>query len=207
MLSNGIYVAVALWLYLRYWTSPEPDWGHRIASAVFLGIALASRPNFFLLIPLVGGAVWRWSGFRRAFAGCLLAAVGAAAVTLPFWISNPGGFTPLVAGNKLALIDVHVPWGSVALKGLSALAAIAAGLWLILKRGNITISIFFGLAAWVTAVPMVGAVLLYSLTRRVPDFSFMHPRYGLMYLFLGLWAWGLSQPSYLRHAKTDSANP
>jgi hypothetical protein len=198
MLANGIYVAVALGLFIRHWASPGDAWRQRLATALFLGLALSSRPNFLLLMPLVGGAVWRWGGFPRAIVGCSLAVAAAAAVTLPFFLADPSGFTPLIAGNKLALIDGHLPGGGRALQGLSALAAIAAGLWLILKRGHVDESTFFALAAWVTSVPMIGAVVLYSFIKGYADFSFMHPRYGLMYLFMALWAWGLTQPFQIR---------
>lgn len=194
MLANGIYVVVALCLFLRNWTTSGKTWIPRLATALFLGFALASRPNFLLLLPLVGGAVWRWGGFPRAVGACSLAALTAVAVTIPFYAADPSGFTPLVAGNKLALVDQHLQWGSRAVQGVSALAAVAAGLWLILAGAEKDRSVFFPLVAWVTAVPMAATVLLFSIIGRAPDFGFMHPRYGLMYLFAALWSWGLVRP-------------
>lgn len=195
MLSNGIYMTVALGLFLRSWSSADGGLAGRIATAVFLGIALASRPNFLLLMPLAGGFLWRSSGFTKAAAACALATGIFAAASLPFFLSDPQGFTPLSAGNKLALIDQFLPWGSTSLHVLSATAAIAGGLWIMLGRKPVGDSTFFGAVAWVTALPMIGAVALYSIIREVPDFGFMHPRYGLMYLFPAMWAWGMSRPA------------
>lgn len=194
MLANGIYVAVALCLFLRFWTTDRKGWLPRLATVVFLGVALASRPNYLLLLPLVGGAVWRWGGFRRAVGGSALAAFVSVAITVPFYLADPAGFTPLVAGNKLVLIDQHLPWGSHVVQGASALASVAAGLWLILGRKSVNRSRVFMLVAWVTAVPMIATVLLFSVIHGAPDFGFMHPRYGLMYLFPALWAWALIVP-------------
>jgi len=198
MLSNGIYIALALGFFLRSWTFENSNLAPRIAAAVFLGIALASRPNLLLLLPLVGGAVWRWAGFPRAISGCGIAVGIFAAVSLPFILINPEGFTPFSAGNKLALIDRHIPWASVSLHALSALSATAAGLWIILGRGRADERPVLGLAAWVTATPMLGAVAFHSVISGAPDFGFMHPRYGLMYLFFCLGAWGLSRDNGFR---------
>ena len=41
-----------------------------------------------------------------------------------------------------------------------------------------------------TLAPMVGAVLIASVLRGAPDFSFLHARFGLMYLFTALVGWG-----------------
>ena len=193
MASNGIYVIVALSLFMRFWTRANSSPLVRLATSVFLGLALASRPNFLFLLPLAGGGLWRWGGVGRAIGGCALVATWTAAVTLPFYLADPEGFTPLVAGNKLALIDQHFAWGSAAVAGSSALAAIACGLWMIVAERRKQEPSFFGAVAWVTAVPMIATVLLYSIVESRINFSFMHPRYGLMYLFAALWAWGLSK--------------
>jgi hypothetical protein len=207
MLSNGIYIALALGLFLRSWSQSDSDPALRIAAAVFLGLALSSRPNLLLLIPLAGGALWRRVGFTNAAGVCALAVAAFAAVSLPFILKNPDGFTPFSAGNKLALIDSELPWGSMSLHLVSAAVSITGGLWLILARKPAEDPAVFGLAAWVTAVPMIGAVALYSVIRGVPDFGFMHPRYGLMYLFFALWAWGFPSRDSFRSPTVDPRKP
>lgn len=193
LLANGIYVAVALWWFTAAWAD-RAGIAPRLLSAAFLGIALASRPNFLLLLPLAGAALWRWNGLRHAMAGCALAVMAAATLTLPFYLAAPGRFTPLVAGNKLALLNQHVAWGGVAIEAISVVAAVAAGVWLLVSPRMPERIDVFRVATLVTAVPMIATVAAYSSIHRTPDFSFMHPRYGLMYLFLALWGWGLARP-------------
>jgi len=190
MLANGIYVAAFFLLALRSFTQPQvPRWASWLA-CVLLGVGLASRPNFLLLMPLFGAVLWRREGLRQALAACGLAVLVAAAVTAPFYLNDPAGFTPLLARGKLAIIDHVLPMASKAMIGVTALLGII-GAWALLRAsaGDLLGS-FFRWCTWVTLCPMVCAVALSTGVGRHLDFSFMSDRFGLMYVPFALFGWG-----------------
>ena len=190
MIANGIYVLLALVMYLRVWGGRSPALWALVASALFLGVALASRMNFLLVLPILGTAVWRVAGFARAAIGVAAVCAVFAAVTLPFYLADPDGFTPLIAGDKLGLVNQHVPWGGAALKTLSAMVAVAAGLALFAVPSRRVSRAVLPLTIIVLLAPMVAMVAMQSWISGLPDFGFMHPRYALMALFAAIWAWG-----------------
>lgn len=194
MLANGIYVLLAFTGYLRAWSDPSSRPLRQTVWALFLGVALASRPNFLLLLPLTGTVVWRHSGFPKACIGALIVTLVFLATTLPFYFTNPAGFTPLVAGDKLKLINQHVPWGATAVKGFCATLAVGAGFWM-LKRDIDPWKWVLPLAVIVIFAPIGAMVLAQSLVAGSLDFGFLHPRYALMALFAAIWAWGINQPA------------
>jgi hypothetical protein len=156
----------------------------------FLGIALASRPNFLLLAPLFVACVWRAHGARQALPAGLLIGLTSAALILPFYWHDPMGFTPLKAKQKLAVADAMVPWASKAMIGVTLLAALLAAGWLWRKRETELITDFFRGCALVTLTPMLGAIALATWVHGYLDFDFMRDRFGLMYLFFALFGWG-----------------
>jgi uncharacterized membrane protein len=153
-------------------------------------VALASRANFLLLAPLFGAAVWRIAGFRNAFAATALVGLTAAAITLPFYLNDPAGFTPLMSKQKLAGVDHALPWASTAMIGATMLAAILCAWRLIVCRGDEPTTAFFRGCTIVTLTPMVCVVLFSSAINGHPDFGFMTDRFGLMYVFFALFGWG-----------------
>ena len=190
LIANGIFVAVFSLLALHRWSSPTaPEWS-RWLSCVLLGVALASRANFLLLAPLFGAVVWRMAGFRNALAATTLVALTAAAITLPFYLNDPAGFTPLMSKQKLAGVDHALPWASKAMIGATLLAAILCGWRLLANRSNEPMTAFFRGCTLVTLTPMLCVVVLSSAINGHPDFSFMTDRFGLMYVFFALLGWG-----------------
>lgn len=199
MISNGIFTAAFSLLALERWSSPSaPAWS-RWLSCVLLGVALASRANFLLLTPLFGAAIWRIAGVRNAFVAAFLVTLTATAITLPFYFNDPAGFTPLMSRYKLAGADHALPWASTAMIGATILAAGLCALRLLGRRNDQTIIAFFQACTIVTLTPMICTVLLSSVVKGYPDFSFMCDRFGLMYVFFALLGWGgqwFKTPSY-----------
>jgi len=190
MHSNGIYVAVFFLLALGAWTQPRvPRWA-RWPACVLLGVGLASRPNFLLLMPLFGAVLWRTVGLRQAVAAAGLVVLVSAAITVPFYLHDPAGFTPLLARGKLAVIDHVMPSASKAMIGMTALLGIV-GAWALLRStaGDVT-GAFFRWCTWVTLCPMACAVALSTVVGGHLDFSFMSDRFGLMYVTFALFGWG-----------------
>jgi hypothetical protein len=196
MLANGIYAGAALVLAVVASAGSGYAGLRRIASwrllaaAGFLGIALASRPNFLLLGPLAVMAAGLAGGWRAGLALGLVAGGISGGLCLGFYLADPAGFTPLVAGNKFANADLVWPWASRAATVVAV--AVAFGAPLLLRfpcfRGNILRGTA-ALAVLVLAAPMLAGVLINSLLLGKLDFGFMHPRYGLMFLPLAAWCW------------------
>ena len=190
LIANGIFVAVFSLLALNRWSSPDaPEWS-RWLGCVLLGVALASRANFLLLAPLFGAVVWRIAGFRKALAAATLVGLTAAAITLPFYLNEPAGFTPLMSQQKLAGVDHALPWASRAMIGATLMAAILCAWRLLANRSDEPMTAFFRGCTLVTLTPMLCVVLVSSAINGHPDFSFMTDRFGLMYVFFALLGWG-----------------
>lgn len=190
MLANGIFVTVFFLLALESWSNPDASNSRRWLTCVLLGVGLASRSNFLLLLPLFGAVLWRQVGLRQAIAGSGLVALAAAAIIVPFYLHDPGGFTPLLAKQKLAIVDHALPWASKTIIGMTALAGLLGALALLRHPAADLHRAFFRWCALVTLCPMFCAVSLSSLINGHPDFGFMCDRFGLMYVFFALLGWG-----------------
>jgi hypothetical protein len=190
MIANGAYVACFLGAAAWVWTRDEHGLAPKLLTAALLGIGLASRANFILLLPLFAACVWRSSGFGKALFASLLAGGVWMATVLPFYLWDPSAFTPLLSRGKLAVTESVLPWADEAI--LTSSAVLAAGLAL---RGVLVGKAFahphlFRAAALVTLAPMIGVVIAASLAKGAPDFSPMHDRFGLMAVFLAILGWG-----------------
>ena len=190
LIANGVYMTLFLLLVIEVWSAPNASWPRRWLVCVLLGVAMASRPNFFLLTPLLAAVLCRKAGFPKAAMGITLVMVAAIGITLPFYLHDPQGFTPLLARQKLAVIDHSLPWASKAMIGMTALTGILGGVVLLRHPLRGLNQAFFRWCAWVTLCPMLCAVISYSVINQHLDFSFNRDRYGLMYVFFALLGWG-----------------
>ena len=118
-LSNGCYVlvfSVALLESVRRKSSTA--W--TVLWSILLGVAYSSRLNFVMASPLVFIWLLNCGGWRKALLGVLPCAFACVALTLPFWLADPEGFSPLHTVNKLD------PDGTR--RGLAIAVAVVAGL-------------------------------------------------------------------------------
>lgn len=192
LISNGIFVAVISLFMLRSWVDPSAPAWRRWLSCLLLGVALASRANFVLLIPLVGAVLWQLSEPRHAILATSFVGLTLLAITLPFYLSDPSGFTPLLSRHKLSAVNHALPWAGNAMMGATVVAALACAGWLMRTANRDPIQSFFRCCTWVTLTPIVCMVLLSSSLRGYPDLSFLEDRFGLMYVFFALLGWGES---------------
>lgn len=191
LIANGIYVTLALMAAGQACCRPTVSGLPATASLLFLAMALASRANFILLLPIFGAFVWSQRGLKRAIVACTATLALLAAIVLPFYTVDPAAFTPLMSRDKLSFADKTLPWAGPTLMALTAIAAAAAAIVVLRRqRGPDSTRDWLRGCALVTLTPMVGAVVIASVLRGAPDFSFLHARFGLMSLFTALVGWG-----------------
>lgn len=155
-MTNTISVLLGMrWLMVVPARGPaSPDRRPAWPAAVFWGVALAARPNFLFLMPLVGGWLWRRRGPRVAMATLGLSAAVVVVLALPFiWTGGIEAFTPLEAGHALGRFDGTVPLGT-ALGAALVLVSASCVLLPLTEAG------LFLAAALVMAVPVVPGTLL-----------------------------------------------
>jgi len=102
LVVNAIYVALALRLVVA---SAQRRLWLQVVGAVGLGVALSSRPNFWLVLPLLLAYLWRTRGPLQALLTVGCATAVSAALTLPFYLADPAGFSPLHVMAKVASSD------------------------------------------------------------------------------------------------------
>jgi hypothetical protein len=187
LLANSIFLLLFLLLAIRVFAhSASPAWA-KPASAVKLGIGLASRANFFLLVQQLFAVVCKQAGFKAAAKCVLTACITAGSAILQFHLYDPASFGPFTIANKLAAYNAFLPFSSSAiiLSALGLSIALSAILWKpSSKRSE---ALFFGMSAVVQLFPMLCGMLLDAIKNGGLDFRIMQHRYGLMFLFFGLW--------------------
>ena len=151
--ANGIYVVVGLAWLTRARGS--------MASAIFFGVALASRANFLLLLPCAIGWLWRRESAVVALRAGAWTAGTAALLIVPFYLANPAGFAPLFTFSKILRYDTFMPGASIAIGLMTGLAAVIVG-----ARATSRAALFGGCAV-VQAIP-VASVLVLSIASRAP---------------------------------------
>ncbi|RYD49371.1 MAG: hypothetical protein EOP85_01735 [Verrucomicrobiaceae bacterium] len=112
------------------------------------------------------------------------------AITVPFYLNDPAGFTPFLSKQKLSVADSRLPITSTLLVGVTALASLTAAIHVLLRRDGDTTTRFFRCCTLVTLTPMVCVVTIATVMKGQPDFSFMQDRFGIMYVFFAFLGWG-----------------
>jgi hypothetical protein len=108
--TNTIFVLVAMWSTVKAVSEHPGNWWKKVLGAVCLGFCLSSRSVFLLLVPLHFSALWQASGFREALKYTGLTIVVFAAVTVPFYLYDPAGFSPLIVqAQKTAYLESVLP--------------------------------------------------------------------------------------------------
>jgi hypothetical protein len=105
LVANGIYVLAALTLYL---SAVERGRGLAVGlAAIPLGLAIASRVNFVLVLLPATAFATRRSGPGIALLGATVAALVCAIVTVPFLLHAPGPFPPLHVYHQYDQVVPH----------------------------------------------------------------------------------------------------
>lgn len=91
-------------LIVLVWLQREQRW----SSAIFLGLALASKQISWFFIPFYIMMVWRHYGYKEAAYRMAIASALGLAINLPFILWNPGSF---LAGILAPMADPMFPMG------------------------------------------------------------------------------------------------
>jgi hypothetical protein len=164
-----------------------------------LGVGLSSRANFFLLLPLMFVALGRGVGLKTAARLMVTVGLACAAVTLPFYLFDPGGFSPLHTTDELGRFDAVLSHAGLIIPLITAAAAILLALWpeawpervndgkLQAAQGRVytdaVAAAFFRNSALVLAFPVFCGLILYGIGLRRLYFSFA--TFGIFFLFFG----------------------
>lgn len=181
--ANSIYVLLAMGWLIRTREIDAGSSGRVALAAAVLGVTLASRANFALILPVVAVALAVRGSWRSAF-GLVVIAVGVATlITLPFYWIDPAGFSPLHTSNKLGRYAGILPWAGVVVPLANLLLACV----LARPRWNRTLAASFGHCALVLGFPVVAGSILKSIDRGQLDLSFA--AYGEFCLFFAVAAY------------------
>jgi hypothetical protein len=142
--------------------------------AAFLGVALSSRENNMLVLPLVAAALWRIAGARVAARVTGTAALAFLVVTLPFVAYDPAGFTPLHVKNKLVPYRNLLPHAEYVVPALTVFLALALCTTRMGRAG-----FAFARNVAIYQAMFVVVVVLASIESRRPDFGFLLDGHGL----------------------------
>lgn len=98
--SNAAFVLLASFGLLDCSRSGRLSWRLFLCS-LLLGVALASRLNFLVSTPVLFMALGRSLGWRVSVLAVLPAAIAFGVLTIPLYLADPTGFSPLHTVNKL----------------------------------------------------------------------------------------------------------
>src|SRR5712692_9213227 len=184
-LANSIYVLVFMLLTTSWDSDADARVWKKALATLMLGVGLSSRANFLLAIPQVFAVLTIRAGWRAALKYLVLAGVAFAAVTLPFWIHDPAGFTPLHAqSHKVAQFQTILPFAGLLVPVLGGCIAVVLA-WQSIKRRRET---------WLRDCAIVQAFLVLCVVTfsviQTRTLSLTSASYGVFFLFFGVLAFG-----------------
>jgi len=184
-LANAIYV-LAFMLLTVNWVSDTnaPVW-KKVLATLLLGVGLSSRANFLLVLPQLFAALTIKAGWRPALGYSAVTVAAVAAITIPFWIVDPAGFTPWHAqAHKVAEFQAILPFAGLVVPALGGGIALVLA-WQSLKQGRET---------WLRDCAIVQAFLVICVVTltaiQTGTISLTATSYGVFFLFFGVLAFG-----------------
>lgn len=178
-IANTIYVVLALWWLMRHPTSD--------VAAVLWGIAITSRANFIVLMPLAIGWVMRVAGWRRALRTALFAGGTVAALVLPFYLYGAGEFGPFVAANRVTQFDDALPHAGALMVAAMALVSVW-GAWRASSAADL-----LRVGALVQAIPVLSGAAIGFVAWQQLDVAFL--AYGVFASWFVFMAWIVDGPA------------
>ncbi|RMI03371.1 MAG: hypothetical protein D6681_10075 [Calditrichaeota bacterium] len=181
LLANNLYVFIFILLTINLAANPYRTPWLWLPAIIFTGLGLSSRPNFLFLVPPLFSAIKVRANFRTAFitTGSILFVF--CLVTLPFFLIDPSGFSPLHVLNKFSTIEQTFPYAGVIISGFTLVLSI----FLAWRQHHSNIATLCYDFALIQAFPLISGVILNSIQTGYPNFSFIADRLGLNFMFFG----------------------
>lgn len=200
LLSNSLYVIGFLWLMTYSITKRHfPVW-KKVLPAILFGIALSSRANYFLILPLVFSMLVQNAGWRSAVFFLGVICFSLAVVTLPFYLYDPDAFSPLhIKGfyNQFNTVSPHTNL-------IFPLTGGVVAALLSLQRMDASQVTFLRNCAIVQGFPVLLSVVLASIQADGLNLNFAG--YGTSSLFFGAVAfWAALAFNQARHFQDATA--
>ncbi len=175
-IANSIYIIVGLWLTVRAVTTPGSSTLQKLLPAILLGIGLSSRSNFLLILPLFFSVLVQNSSWKDAIKYVSVALLVFAAVTVPFYVYDSGGFTPLIVQRaKITELEALLPHAGV----IIPLSALLLSIGLAMNKMDRDCAVFFRNCAIVQLFTLLFTSTLYAIQS------------GHFTLFLGTGGYGM----------------
>jgi len=183
LLANSLFICVFAVIFMHIYQSSSASSTRKLLLAILFGIGLSSRLNYFLLLLPVCSLMWQTDGWRSSLKYTAVICITAAIITLPFYIYDPAGFSPLHTLRKVDQFGTSLPFAGpliVIISGLAALLLAARSL----PNRPVT---FLRACALPQMIPIIAGLIFYA-ARGQLDYTF--PGYGFSFLWFGaLAAW------------------
>ena len=180
--ANSIYVLILMLLLMRWAASPDAAVWKKVFVALLMGIGLSSRGNFVLVLPQLFSELTRRANWLVAAKYLMITCAGFAAITLPFWIYDPAGFSPFHNQAHKVVFQTVLPYSGFFVPALGGCIALVLAFQSLRQRR----------ASWLRDCALVQAFLVFSVvTLSIIErgaFSLVLISYGVFFLFFGVYA-------------------
>ncbi|MEW6491136.1 MAG: hypothetical protein AB1589_01100 [Cyanobacteriota bacterium] len=177
--SVGIYILVFILFVIDTVPHNNKSLWKKILASALLGIGLSSRPQIIFLLPLIFSMLVQRAGWKTAIQYTSLSCAIAGAITIPFYLYDPQGFSPLNQASKLSQFHSVLPYVSVIIPLLTGMIAICLSFQRMDRRGTVLLRN----CAFVQAFPVICTFFLSILRDGEPGWGILS--YGIYFLFFG----------------------
>ena len=179
LLTNSLYVTLfTLWM-VNTVNKPNVKGWMKVFLAIMLGIGLSSRINFFVILPLVFSALVQRGGWKLSIKYVTIICLTFFLVTLPFYIYDPNGFSPLHVYGKLSQFHEVLPFAGIIIPLLTGFIALILSLS---NKNRYTHNLFRNCAI-ILAFPALSMAVLGFTQYGLKSFPLME--FSLCFLFFG----------------------
>lgn len=198
LLANSAIVTLFMLLTLHVFRGPRPQIRQMLLPGLLLGIGLSSRANYLLVLAPLLVLLWKQSGRRVALGYTAYVLLVAAVITVPFYLYDPAGFSPLHTLHKVTQFDSRLPYAGALIGGLSALLALVLS---VRVRPGAPAQFWYA-CALPQLMPIVIGLLLYASAGKL---DYTYPGYGLSCLWFALLAaWHQMTRTNVLFARSDA---
>lgn len=177
-LVNALYVAIAM--DFVFVTLHSERRRYLYVAAIFLGVAISSRPIYAMAVPVLSGTVFQVGGWRRMLEFLVLFGLVYAILNGPLYFHDPSHFPTVSIAKKIS----DIPSSFHAALVLPAIGALIGFCSFFLRMDRARV---FGLMA-ISLVPAFYVVLIYRLLRAPFLPGVMLFEYSLpISIFGGIW--------------------